>query len=60
MSGEIDPSELENINLESELAVKRLRKLVEFLRVVCQREVQILEEPENIPESVDQKSEERD
>jgi hypothetical protein len=42
--------DLEKFNLEGETARKRLQKLFEFLRVVCQREAQPLNQPEKIPE----------
>ena len=44
MPARFDLDDLEKINTESELAFKRLERMIEFLRVVCHREAVVLNE----------------
>ncbi|HUA85917.1 MAG TPA: hypothetical protein VMB85_18795 [Bryobacteraceae bacterium] len=46
MAAAFDP-DLQKINLDSEIALRRLQKMVEFLRVVREKEMQLLNPPEN-------------
>jgi len=49
MSDVINDEELDKLILESEIALRKTRRMVEFLRAVCRKEAQILSRSEQIP-----------
>ena len=50
MCDKVDAADLDRIKLESEMALKRLECMIEFLRIVYQKEARIDNEPEARPD----------